>query len=120
MRGASAALLAALAPVAFAQDAPVSAADACRAVEADSERLACYDAVFGRDRASAEQADEAAEQARQAKQEIEAYERFRRQALPPAERAREAIGELFQAEDGPEALEARIANAAIGHAPPRA
>ena len=114
MRGASAALLAALAPVAFAQDAPVSAADACRAVEADSERLACYDAVFGRDRASAEQADEAAEQARQAKQEIEAYERFRRQALPPAERAREAIGELFQAEDGPEALEARIANAGKG------
>ena len=114
MRGASAALLAALAPVAFAQDAPVSAADACRAVEADSERLACYDAVFGRDRASAEQADEAAEQARQAKQEIEAYENFRRQALPPTERAREAIGELFQAEDGPEALEARIANAGKG------
>ena len=114
MRGASAALLAALAPVAFAQDAPVSAADACRAVEADSERLACYDAVFGRDRASAEQADEAAEQARQAKEEIEAYERFRRQSLPPGERAREAIGELFQAEDGPEALEARIANAGKG------
>ena len=114
MRGASAALLAALAPVVFAQDAPVSAADACRAVEADSERLACYDAVFGRDRASAEQADEAAEQARQAKEEIEAYERFRRQSLPPGERAREAIGELFQAEDGPEALEARIANAGQG------
>ena len=114
MRGASAALLAALAPVAFAQDAPVAAADACRAVEADSERLACYDAVFGRDRASAEQADEAAEQARQAKQEIEAYENFRRQALPPTERAREAIGELFQAEDGPEALAARIANSGKG------
>ena len=114
MRVASAALLAALAPVAFAQEAPESAADACRAVEADSERLACYDSVFGRDRASAEQADEAAEQARQAKEEIEAYERFRRQSLPPGERAREAIGELFQAEDGPEALEARIANAGKG------
>ena len=107
-------LLAAIAPIAVAQEMAVSAADACRAVEADSERLACYDNAFGRSADSAQLADAAAEQARQAKEDIEAYERFRRQSLPPAERARETLGELFRAEDGPDALEARIANAGKG------
>ena len=71
-------------------------------------------AAFGRSADSAQVADAAAEQARQAKEDIEAYERFRRQSLPPAERARETLGELFRAEDGPDALEARIANAGKG------
>ena len=114
MRAIPVVLLAAIAPIAVAQEMAVSAADACRAVEADSERLACYDNAFGRSADSAQVADAAAEQARQAKEDIEAYERFRRQSLPPAERARETLGELFRAEDGPDALEARIANAGKG------
>ena len=114
MRAIPVVLLAAIAPIAVAQEVAVSAADACRAVEADSERLACYDNAFGRSADSAQVADAAAEQARQAKEDIEAYERFRRQSLPPAERARETLGELFRAEDGPDALEARIANAGKG------
>lgn len=114
MRAIPVVLLAAIAPIAVAQEVAVSAADACRAVEADSERLACYDNAFGRSADNAQVADAAAEQARQAKEDIEAYERFRRQSLPPAERARETLGELFRAEDGPDALEARIANAGKG------
>ena len=114
MRAIPVVLLAAIAPIAVAEEMAVSAADACRAVEADSERLACYDNAFGRSADSAQVADAAAEQARQAKEDIEAYERFRRQSLPPAERARETLGELFRAEDGPDALEARIANAGKG------
>ena len=114
MRAIPVVLLAAIAPIAVAQEMAVSAADACRAVEADSERLACYDNAFGRSADSAQVADADAEQARQAKEDIEAYERFRRQSLPPAERARETLGELFRAEDGPDALEARIANAGKG------
>ncbi len=114
MRAIPVVLLAAIAPIAVAQEMAVSAADACRAVEADSERLACYDNAFGRSADSAQVADAAAEQARRAKEDIEAYERFRRQSLPPAERARETLGELFRAEDGPDALEARIANAGKG------
>ena len=70
-------------------------ADACRAIASDAARLACYDAVYGRD--ADQQARAAEEQVKQQRAEQRAA------ALPPdataGQRARHRTGELFGRHD---------------------
>ena len=88
--------------------------EACSAIEADAERLACYDAATGRAAPPTVAADSAAEAASEAKQEIRGYRRLEREALPPAERAQRVVGDLFASEPELPSVEERIANAGKG------
>ncbi len=93
-------------------------ADACRAIASDAARLACYDAVYGRD---ADHTRDADQQARAAEEQVKQQRAEQRAAALPADatagqRARHRTGELFGRHDlaqNPAALDA-IANAGRG------
>src|SRR5690606_37772982 len=78
-----------------AQDGPATL-EACAAIQTDVARLACYDAVAGREAPGPAQADAAAEAARESLQEETAEETnaTRRQ------RARQSIQGLFAFDSG--------------------
>ena len=111
VRIASLAVLA-LAPPSWAQ-APAGV-EACVAIEADADRLACYDRAVGRSAPSVEAADQAAEAASEAKATLRAYDRAERERLPPLERTQRVLGDLFASEERLPAVEERIANAGKG------
>jgi phospholipase A1 len=103
-----AATLCAFAASVHAQEAePPSPVERCVAIEADAERLACYDTAAGRGTRSARDADAAAElawQQRAAAAEAEAA------ALPARERAAQTFSDLFRRDTG----DAALANAGKG------
>ena len=102
-------LAAFIAPVAFAQQATtVAPADvtACMAIEADKDRLACYDAATHRQAPSPAAADAAASAA---EQNHTAAEQAETAGASRSDRARAAVSDLFSAEP-----DAAIANAGKG------
>ena len=113
-RRASALALLAIASAAHA--APVAAqdlmspeapatAEACAALSADAERLACYDNVFVRQPEDTERADR---EAALAKQEV------KQAGETPVQRARNAAGNLFTTDTQYDPLATSIANAGKG------
>ena len=88
--------------------------EACTAISADAERLACYDTATGRTAESTQLADEAALHASETKQAIAQYDRVEREALPATERAQRRFSELLQNDRHFPSLDARIANAGKG------
>ncbi|QNP40961.1 phospholipase A [Lysobacter solisilvae (ex Woo and Kim 2020)] len=115
MRAALAtALLAAAAP-ALAADAGDSTPipEACVAITVDADRLACYDAAMKRGKSDTLAADQAASAARATKEVIQQYEHLERQTLPPKERTRRVVSDLFRKESG-SVFDERIANAGKG------
>ncbi|MGH8085831.1 MAG: phospholipase A [Lysobacter sp.] len=103
-----------VAPPLHAQERPLPNGEACTQVEIDAERLACYDAAFERARFDPASADAAALEARQVKRSLALDEQQQRQQLPPPERARRVVSDLFSAEPERASLEARIANSGRG------
>jgi phospholipase A1 len=92
-----------------AQVAPMPSSgdlSACAAIEANADRLACYDHAMGRAARDPALADAEAADAKRKEQAIKADART---ALPAAERAKRAVGDLFNAEP-----EDAIANAGKG------
>lgn len=81
--------------------------DACIAIDSDANRLACYDRTAGRAAKTASQADAEAAGA-EATQKV--AKKAEAAALPPTERARKAVGDIFTSETAPDA----VANAGKG------
>lgn len=81
--------------------------DACTSVEIDADRLACYDRSAGRTSLTPAVADAAAANAHEQKKADDTAENA---GLPPQERARKAVSDLFAAEP----QDAAIANAGKG------
>lgn len=108
LRTATSCLLATLslaATDATAQALPDPASiEACKAIEIDASRLACYDAAIGRNDDATAVADAAAEQARERQRAAGDAEAA---ALTRTERAKRQIGEFFRSDDA-------IANAGKG------
>ncbi len=98
-------LLASCASVA-AQDAPIPPA-ACAAIESDSTRLACYDALFRQDSEATRKADEQAQAARESLQKAAAEE-----AEASGRQLSRLRGALFRSDDP--LLEQALANAGKG------
>ncbi len=86
---------------------------ACVAIDADAERLACYDAAMKRGAPDTTAADQAAAAARATRQLIEQYEKLERSTLPRRERTRRIVSDLFRKEEG-SVFGERIANAGKG------
>lgn len=106
-------LLAASCAVAGAAQAQTPAAvDACTALEADAERLACYDTATGRPARSAARADAEAEVAGASRDMAQAADGAATADAPRGERARRAVGDLFRQDGGP--IDEAIANAGKG------
>jgi phospholipase A1 len=87
--------------------------EACVAIAADAERLACYDAAMKRGASDTAAADEAAAGAKATQEVIREYERVERGLLPPKERTRRIVSDLFRKE-GDSVFEEHIANAGKG------
>ncbi len=87
--------------------------EACVAIVSDADRLACYDAAMKRGATDPGAADKAAVDAKATKESIEQYERLEREALPPKERTRRVVSDLFKSEAG-SVFDERIANAGKG------
>lgn len=100
---------------AFAQQAPpqIPNPQACVAIDVDADRLACYDAAMQRHASDTRAADQAATAAKATKQVIQQYERLERETLPPKERTRRVVSDLFRKEDS-SVFDERIANAGKG------
>ena len=64
-------------------------ADACRAIASDAARLACYDAVYGRD---ADHTRDADQQARAAEEQVKQQRAEQRAAALPPGRPRRKVG----------------------------
>ena len=88
-------------------------ADACAQVEIDAERLACYDAAFGRSAKDAEEADAEAIVAKETKETLKLTDKLERESMPPRERARTWVSDLFSSEQTA-SLDSSIANAGKG------
>ena len=86
---------------------------ACVAITADADRLACYDAAMKRGASDTAAADEAAAGAKATQEVIRQYERVERGLLPPKERTRRIVSDLFRKE-GDSVFEEHIANAGKG------
>ena len=99
----------------LAQDAAPAAPNpqACIAIAVDADRLACYDAAMQRAVPDTSAADRAAIDAKASKQAIEQYERLERDTLPPKERTRRVVSDLFRRE-GDSVFDETIANAGKG------
>ena len=69
------------------------AVEACASIEADADRLACYDAAFGRARSDTRQADLAAQQAARLRAERA------RQPSPPASSGAPVASDLYRNDD---------------------
>lgn len=83
---------------AYAQNYQPVSPEACGAISADSERLACYDSLFkAKTREVTQQADAAAAEAKQQAREETA-------PLPAGERAKRAVGTLFGNDMGDQAI----------------
>ena len=91
-----------LAPAAttHAQQSAAPDAEACVAIVSDADRLACYDAAMKRSATDPGAADKAAMEAKATKETIEQYKRLEREALPPKERTRRVVSDLFKSEAG--------------------
>lgn len=115
MRPCVAAALALAASPAIAEQSAESFPNpqACVAIAVDADRLACYDAAMKRGAVDTTAADEAATEARATKEVIEQYERLERKALPPGERTRRVVSDLFRKETG-SIFDEHIANAGKG------
>jgi phospholipase A1 len=116
LRGAAASvLLSAIAAPTLAQHAAPPAPDpqACVAIAVDADRLACYDTAMRRAVPDTSAADRAAIDAKTSKQAIEQYERLEREALPPKERTRRVVSDLFRTEID-SVFDETIANAGKG------
>ena len=100
-------------PAGLAQAPAAASPEACKPIEVDAERLACYDAALGRLVRDPRAADDDARRARAAKQAGQPYEELEREALPRDERRRRVVSDLFDAEPD-NSLDARIANAGQG------
>ena len=87
--------------------------EACVAIPVDADRLASYDTAMKRSSADTTAADEAANAAKASKQTYEQYERLERESLPPKERTRRVVSDLFKKEEG-SVFDERIANAGKG------
>jgi phospholipase A1 len=100
---------------ALAQQAqpPTPNPEACVAIAADPDRLACYDAAMKRRASDTSAADQAAVDAKATRQVIEQYERLERESLPAKERTRRVVSDLFRKEHD-SVFEERIANAGKG------
>ncbi|GAB3091893.1 phospholipase A [Lysobacter terrae] len=115
MKAATALTLALLAPAAAAEPPPqhLPGPEACVAIDVDADRLACYDAAMKRGGADTSAADEAAKAARASKQTYRQYERLELETLPPKERTRRVVSDLFKKEEN-SVFDERIANAGKG------
>ncbi|MFC5569449.1 phospholipase A [Lysobacter yangpyeongensis] len=115
MRAVSGVLLLLLVSPALAQEAAQTRLDpqACVAIPVDADRLACYDAAMQRNAADTAAADQAAQAAKATRALIQQYERLERETLPPAERTRRIVSDLFRKEGG-SVFDERIANAGKG------
>ena len=112
--GSTAALLLSLSSPVLAQQVPAAgSAEACTAIDVDADRLACYDAAMKRNASDTSAADQAALDAKASKQVIEQYDRAERETLPPKERTRRVVSDLFRRENG-SVFDERIANAGKG------
>ncbi|GAB3355112.1 phospholipase A [Lysobacter tyrosinilyticus] len=98
---------------ALAQQAPPIEPEACVSIVVDAERLACYDAAMKRGSPDTAAADKAAVDAKATRHVIQQYERLERESLPPAERTRRVVSDLFRKEGGT-VFDERIANAGKG------
>ncbi|GAB3385393.1 phospholipase A [Lysobacter fragariae] len=87
--------------------------EACVAIAVDAQRLACYDAAMKRTAADTTAADEAASEAEATREVIQQYERVDREALPPKDRVRRVVSDLFATEHA-SVFDQRIANAGKG------
>ncbi|HJW45690.1 MAG TPA: phospholipase A [Lysobacter sp.] len=101
------------AATAHAQQSAAPDVEACVAIVSDADRLACYDAAMKRGATDPGAADKAAVDAKATKETIEQYERLEREALPPKERTRRVVSDLFKSEAG-SVFDERIANAGKG------
>jgi phospholipase A1 len=113
MRAAALLLVIAAPVLAETPPEPGSNPQACVAINIDADRLACYDAAMRRGAADTTAADEAASAAKATKQVIQQYERLERDTLPPKERTRRVVSDLFKKEGG-SVFDQRIANAGKG------
>jgi phospholipase A1 len=92
---------------------PAPNPEACVAIAVDADRLACYDAAMRRRTPDTRAADRAAIDAKASKQAIEQYQRLELEALPPKERTRRVVSDLFRRE-GESVFDETIANAGKG------
>jgi len=106
-------LLSLTAPALAQQAQTTPSPEACVAIVVDADRLACYDAAMKRGSPDTNAADKAAVDARATRHVIQQYERLERESLPPAERTRRVVSDLFRKEGG-SVFDDRIANAGKG------
>ena len=110
---ATSVLLLLAAPALAQQAAPPPNPEACTSIVIDAERLACYDAAMKRGSPETSAADKAAVDAKATREVIQQYERLERESLPPVERTRRVVSDLFRKEGGT-VFDERIANAGKG------